>query len=204
MKPSSSSVTISTDTTSKLSTVTVLPGSKGLVTLWESDSQMVLFSDPATAATFWAPVVPGKSALSSFWQFGSNETVLVGGPYLVRNATIKHSELVLTGDLNASVPLTVIAPSNVRSVSWNGISVPQVARASGSSAMLTGHLNMSLNTNAVQIPALDTWKFANSLPEIQPSYSDAGWITANHTTTNSIQPPLFGDGRVLYGCDYGL
>ena len=204
VKPSSSSVTISTNSTSKLSTVTFLPGIKGLVTIWESDSQIVLFSDSVTAATFWAPVVPGSSSLSSYWQLGSNETVLVGGPYLVRNVTFENQELALTGDLNASAVLTVIAPRNVMTVSWNGAVISQISRASKSSAMITGHLDMKLKANAVHVPKLDKWKFADSLPEIQSTFSDASWITANHTTTNSILPPLYGDGRVLYGCDYGL
>lgn len=208
----SSVVTIRTDTTpgsnNILSTVTVMPGSIGLVTIWESESQMVLFSDSVTAATFWAPVIPGSgsNALAHYWQFGSNETVLVGGPYLVRNATIKNTELALTGDLNASVPLTVIAPSNVKTVSWNGAVVPELAgdSLSSPSAMIKGQLSRKISANSVPTPALNEWKFADSLPEILPEFSDASWITANHTTTNIITPPFYGDGRILYGCDYGL
>ncbi|KAI1781617.1 hypothetical protein LXA43DRAFT_1105617 [Ganoderma leucocontextum] len=49
--------------------------------------------------------VPG---FESFWQFGTNTTVLVGGRYLVRNATISGGTLALRGNLNASVPLTVV------------------------------------------------------------------------------------------------
>ena len=187
-----------------LTTVTVLPGITGLVTVFESDKQLVLFSDPVTAASFWAPPLASTSGdLKSFWQFGTNSTLLIGGPYLVRNATVaKSGHLALRGDLNASVPLTVIGPKTINSISWNGEDVPvDAAINSGhrSSAIRTGHLNLKVKSNEVKVPALTNWKFADSLPEIQSSFSDASWIVADHTTTNITTKPLFGDGRVLYG-----
>ena len=91
------------------------------MTIWDSDTQLVLFADPVTAATFWAPTVRSPTShtvagLENFFQFGTNTTVLVGGPYLVRNATLERGTLALRGDLNASVPLTVYAPDAVRAV----------------------------------------------------------------------------------------
>ncbi|KAI1783316.1 hypothetical protein LXA43DRAFT_1102681 [Ganoderma leucocontextum] len=41
-------------TASGVTTVAVLPGSAGLVTVWDSTSRLVLFADLVTAATFWA------------------------------------------------------------------------------------------------------------------------------------------------------
>lgn len=208
VRASQSDVKFSTSHVNGLTTViTVLPGVKGLITVFESDTQLVLFSDPVTAATFWAPTIPSTSgAFKNFWQFGSNSTVLVGGPYLVRNATISRSgELALRGDLNTSAVLTVIAPSTVSSVSWNGERVPVDAApsASGSgrksSVIRTGRVDMTVNANSVKVPTLSNWKFADSLPEIHSSFSDADWIVADHTTTNITTKPLFGDGKVLYG-----
>jgi hypothetical protein len=181
-----------------VTTLSFLPGIQGLVTVWESPSQLVFFSDPVTAASFWAPIIPGSSELSHYWQFGSNETVLVGGPYLVRNATIRNSELHLTGDLNASVALTVFAPGNIKTVTWNGEPVSDLKGINVDSSVITGQLDMKVSSS-LQLPQLSDWKFADSLPEIQPAFNDANWIIANHTTTNIIPPPLFGDGRVLYG-----
>ncbi|CAL1698277.1 unnamed protein product [Somion occarium] len=207
IRPTESNVKLSKDGSSTL--VSVLPGSTGLVTVWESDAQLVLFSDPVTAATFWAPVIPStdnSTPLKNFWQFGSNTTVLVGGPYLVRNATITRSgELALRGDLNDSAILTVIAPPSVKSVSWNGVRVPtDFTGNSGSRAIRTGHLSLSSDIESITPPTLTDWKFADSLPEIKPGFSDADWIVANHTTTNITTKPIFGDGRILYGCDYGF
>ena len=101
--------------------VSILPGDTGLVTIWDSDTQLVLFADPVTAATFWAPTVRSPTShtvagLENFFQFGTNTTVLVCGTYLVRNATLERGTLALRGDLNASVPLTVYAPDAVRAV----------------------------------------------------------------------------------------
>ena len=191
-----------TEAAAAVTTIAIAPGPAGLVTVWESPSQLVLFADPGTAATFWAP--PVKSAtphtvpgLESFWQFGTNETVLVGGPYLVRNATIEGRTLALRGDLNASVPLTVIAPPAVREVTWNGARVD--VRVGGGGAFLTGRLEESAAVREVRVPNLTGWKFADSLPEIRGGFDDGGWAVANKTTTNINLKPQFGDGRVLYG-----
>ncbi|KAH9849470.1 glycoside hydrolase superfamily [Lenzites betulinus] len=203
-----------TSTHGAYTTISILPhaisGNTGLLTLWDSPSQLVLFADPVTAATFWAPAVRSPTAhtapgLETFWQFGTNTTVLVGGPYLVRNASItqvgSNAVLALRGDLNASVPLTIVAPEGVRSVTWNGkeIQVRDVGRG-----MLEGQLTVSSKLREVEVPKLGAWKFADSLPEIKDSFDDSEWVIADHTSTNITIVPAFGDGRVLYGCDYGF
>ncbi|KAH9891918.1 glycoside hydrolase superfamily [Cubamyces lactineus] len=184
------------------------PGWNGLLTLWESSTQLILFADPTTTATFWAPPVraPTKNTvpgLETFWQFGTNTTVLVGGPYLVRNATLEDGGRVLAirGDLNASVPLAVVAPESVKSVTWNGARVSVRTTGTG---MLSGRLNVSPKIKQVKVPQLKGWKYADSLPEVKDGYDDSNWVVADHTSTNITIPPAFGDGRVLYGCDYGF
>lgn len=180
--------------------VSVHPSDPKLVTIFESESQLVLFSDPITAAAFWAPTVishDNLNPLQNYFQFGSNSTVLIGGPYLVRNATItRDGELVLRGDLNASSPLTVVAPSNVLEVSWNGARIHTTNIAG--SAIHTGHLSFDDYTSLIKVPKLTDWRFADSLPEIRPDFSDDDWVIADHTTTNLSALPLYGDGRVLY------
>lgn len=187
--------------------VSVVAGTKGLVTVWDSDKQLVLFADPVTAASFWAPAIPAKTmstvkGLETFFQFGTNETVLVGGPNLVRNASISGSTLALRGDLNQSVMLTVIAPSTVRKVTWNGATVDTMKSATngaGALGFLTASLTKKTSLQSVKLPSLTGWRFKDSLPEIQNASSDANWIVADHTTTNITEKPLFGDGRILFG-----
>ncbi|KAI0790298.1 glycoside hydrolase superfamily [Irpex lacteus] len=108
------------------------------------------------ASAFFAPVLPGTGNFSAFWQFGSNNTILVSGPNLVRNA---------------SYPVTALA--------W--------------------HCEFTLNKERdIRVPSLTGWKFQDSLPEVKDGFDDSKWMTADHTTTNITQKPLFGDGRVLY------
>ncbi|KAH9913003.1 uncharacterized protein BXZ73DRAFT_107089 [Epithele typhae] len=188
---------------------TVLPGTTGLVTVWESAGQLVLYADADTAATFWAPHVPAPTANTvpgweHFWQWGTNETVLVGGPYLVRNASVEHGTLKLRGDLEKEVMLTVIAPEDVTRVTWNGDAVDVLADLHGASAVRTGTLVMKGRARGFVLPELKGWKYHDSLPEIEKDFDDSEWITANKTVTYSYQQPLFGDGAVLYGCDYGF
>lgn len=194
-----SSVASFSNDTGSYTTVTFLQGIKGAVTVFESASQLVLYADSVTAATFWAPVIPasGDGAFSNYFQFGSNETVLVGGPYLVRNASISGGQLALRGDLNQSVMLTVVAPEDVTSVTWNGEEV-QTASVTSTGGILGGYLEMSSSVTSVSVPALTGWKYADSLPEVYSNYSDAEWTVANHTTTN-IPGYLYGDGRILFG-----
>jgi hypothetical protein len=189
--------------------VTFLPGIKGLVTVWDSDQQLVLFSDTGTTDTFWSPVLPGDPSkdLPSYFQFGSNESVLVGGPYLVRSARISGSTLALRGDLEKDVRLIVIGPSTIRSMTWNDQTVflnPAAQSALTAQGCLIGDVYVRRVSTGITVPTLKNWRYADSLPEITRGFSDAAWTVADHYKTNIPYPPHYGDGRILYGCDYGL
>jgi len=206
--------------------VSVLPGVNGLVTMWDSDTQLVLFADPATTATFWAPTVARRRSegdpLRNFWGLGTNETVLVGGPYLVRAASIdSEGTLSLEGDLKSEVGLVVVGPRDVRSVRWNGEVVSGEFRAAfgAGKGMVTGFGGFegwlgvkrggrgeTLGTG-ISVPELRGWRYQDSLPEIgraDSGYDDAGWTVADKRSTHVPSKPYYGDGKVLYGCDYGL
>ncbi len=174
------------------------PGLTPLFTHQNSTAPLILYADTETASTFWNPVIPASGELGSYWQFGSNNTILVGGPYLVRNATVSsNGKLALRGDLNASTPLTLVLPSNINSVTWNGEAV-KITNTQNVPGLFTGQLELKTHSSAIHIPTLSSWKFKDSLPEVQPGFDDSTWVIADHTTTN-ITKPLFGDGRVLYG-----
>lgn len=161
---------------------------------------LLIYADTDIASSYFAPVVQGTGPLGSFWQFGSNTTILVGGPNLVRNATISAdgTALALRGDLNASTPLMLFVPTTVTAVTWNGqnVAVRAVPDVTG---LLMGQLEYTLDPSSIKIPSLTEWKFKDSLPEIQAGFDDSKWTVADHKTTNITQKPLFGDGRVLYG-----
>jgi hypothetical protein len=192
--------------------VTFLPGIDGLITVWDNPTQLVLYADSTTAGTFWAPELGGSGDFASFWGLGTNASVLVGGPYLVRNAALQAdgAHLALTGDLVEDVRLFVFAPPGVRTISWNGMLVaPDMTSASGLTAhggafVSTLRTRTSALVDSISVPKLRGWKYADSLPEIKEAFDDANWTDANHTKTNIPFKPYYGDGTVLYGCDYGL
>ncbi|EEB90827.1 hypothetical protein MPER_10919, partial [Moniliophthora perniciosa FA553] len=195
--------------------ISFLEGIEGLITVYDSDTQLILFADSETVKTFWSPIIatiPSDSdPFANFWSFGTNQSILVGGPYLVRSASISdNGELALRGDLNVTegagdVMLSVIAPKSVSSISWNGQQVSFIPSFWEPSSIITAIIPNHANPHVagITIPQLGEWKFSDSLPEIHPDFDDSNWVEANHTTTN-IPSMLYGDGRVLYPCDYGF
>jgi hypothetical protein len=69
-------------------------------------------------------------------------------------------------------------------------------------AVLASHTNAL--AGSISVPGLKDWKFADSLPEVRSDFNDANWTAANRTKTNIPFKPYYGDGTMLYGCDYGL
>ncbi len=182
--------------------ISFLPGVNGLIPIWDSPDQLVLFADTATSGTFFSPVLPGPDDFSNHWQFGSNATVLVGGPYLVRNATLDDGVLALHGDITGDTRLTVIAPNNISRITWNGEMVENLH--SEDNRIFVGSIRYRLTTSILSSMSISAWKYADGLPEISEDYSDEHWVTANKKKTNIPAKPLYGDGVVLYGCDYEL
>lgn len=186
--------------------ISFLPGIEGLITVYDSDTQLVLFADRGTAATFWAPMIAGpeQQELSNFWSFGSNQSILVGGPYLIRDARIEGVELALTGDLKDAARLTLIAPKAIRRITWNGDLLVSDVKLLDLSVFVAQLETKSSITSKISVPRLTGWKYKDSLPEISGSYDDSLWTVADHTSTNIPWKPYYGDGTVLYGCDYKL
>lgn len=201
------SASISYTSINGVSTITFLSGIEGLVTVWDSSEQLVLYSDAVTAGTFWSPEIATNPSddFANYWQYGTNTSILIGGPYLVRNATISGSTLAIRGDLYENVRLTVIAPDTVHAVTWNGIPVAADVAAAATITQQGGfsaQISPFVSATGIVAPRLTNWRYANSLPEIESDFSDASWTIANHTETNIPFKPYYGDGRVLYGCDY--
>jgi hypothetical protein len=192
--------------------ITFLPGIQGLITIWDTPRQLVLYSDTETAGTFWAPSLGGSGEFGNFWQHGTNASILIGGPYLVREAKLEQdgAHLALEGDLKDDVRIFLFAPPSVRTLSWNGILIAPDLTASRSMTTYGSGIVATLRSRTkdllapIRVPELKGWKFADSLPEIRDGFSDANWTVADHKKTNNPFKPHYGDGTVLYGCDYGL
>lgn len=222
--------------------VSILPGFKGLIELWDSDEQLILYCDTTTAETLYAPILEKENdgmtdtPFGNFWGIGTDATVLIGGPYLVRRAVISgdnNDVLALEGDISGETMLRIIgAPRNLRRITWNGFDVEGLtclgkqAKASIKTGVIRPREEtLSISTCSESNPdsgpvlkrtwtipssgdnivtTLGPWKYQDSLPEIDVDFDDSDWLVAGNSTTNSHLKPYFGDGPVLYACDYGF
>ncbi|KAJ7644336.1 glycoside hydrolase family 35 protein [Roridomyces roridus] len=167
------------------------------ITLGESKIVAILL-DKDTANQWHAPVIPGSGNFGNFFSVGSNETVLVSGPYVVRTAEITGNTLLLTGDLDGPTSIEVVAPQSVSQISWNGVAVPVNKTARGTFSGQVG------SANTITLPTLSNWKVSGSLPEIDPDFDDSSFTDADLTTTNYTNLPPLAGTQVLYSQQYGF
>lgn len=151
----------------------------------------------------------------SFANYSTTNPILIKGGYLIRSVQISGSTLEITGDLNSTASFEIIAPAaSSKQVTFNG---EPLTLATTSYGTLTSSKSASLPS--ISVPDLEglTWvgvynsshstsandskKTADSLPEIEPTYDDAMWTTADHTTT--VNPTQPSTPVVLYAGDYG-
>lgn len=121
--------------------------------------------------------------------------------YLVRNAYMEGQDLHLTADFNKTTPIEVIgAPTQAKNLYINGQKAPVKVDKNG-----IWSSSVTYNPPNINLPALSglSWKYIDSLPEIQNSYDDSAWPAANHHYTNNSVNPL-KTPTSLYGSDYGF
>jgi len=167
-------------------------------------STKILALDIRTARTFWSPVLAGSGSNGQSAEIGSNSTIIVSGPTLVRSATLLGPLLTLTGDTNSSTPLRVYGLTTpLPIIIWNGLPVIAKKDTLGAwSATLPGPSDLALKFAP---PALSQWKYKNSLPEIAADYDDSRWLVANKTSSYLTFPVYARDGPALLGeQDYGF
>lgn len=171
--------------------------------LTDSDvTSKVIIVDYVTATTFWQPVIDGQGKFANYVDIAGTTPVLIAGPYLVRNATLSGQTLSVNGDLNMTTTIQVFGPGSINHVQWNGQDLKLSKTTWGSlSATLPGPKRA-----AVSLPSLKdlTWKYIDSLPEIQDGYDDSKWVDADHTTTTSKFPRYYGGPwNLSIASDYG-
>ncbi|CAM5375533.1 hypothetical protein SALBM311S_01718 [Streptomyces alboniger] len=126
--------------------------------------------------------------------------MLVYGPALVRDVTLRDSTVQLTGDTVAATGLEVWGPRGITDVTWNGS--PVRSRVSGTGSLLA--LRPLPGVGRVVLPALDGgWRRRTENPESAPDFDDSAWTVADRKTSHSVTP--VPDGRpVLFADDYGF
>ncbi|SJL04082.1 related to Probable beta-galactosidase C [Armillaria ostoyae] len=176
-----------------------LKGSQSIPIQLQSTKFVVILLDKATAYQWHAPIIEGSGTFGNFFSIGTNETVLVGGPYVLRSSSLSGNTLELTGDLNGTTSVEFIAPSSISRLSWNGKDIPISKSSRGTFVATIQGAKVGIN-----LPTLGDWKVSGSLPEIEPDFDDSQFVLADIRTTNYTNlPPLFGD-VVLYSQQYGF
>ncbi|KAJ6779264.1 glycoside hydrolase family 35 protein [Mycena vulgaris] len=170
---------------------------------------LVMFADARTAATFWAPALAGAPGdpFRHFWGLGTEDAVLVGGPYLVRGAVLEGTRLALSGRLaRGGAADDQSRREGCSAITWNGMDVGggDLVPARIASGVFVVELAPRAALAGVRVPELGGWRYQDSLPEIGASFDDGAWAVAERRETNVPQKMWYGDGRVLYGCDYGF
>ncbi|KII85955.1 glycoside hydrolase family 35 protein [Plicaturopsis crispa FD-325 SS-3] len=175
-----------------------LSGSQFISITLANSSYVLLLLDKTTASQWSAPIISGDGDYGDFFSIGSNRTVLIGGPYLVRDASIQSDTLLATGDIDGTTAVEFFAPSVVSKFSWNGAAQTLTKTSRGS---FTATLSA---TTGLTLPSLGPWKVSGSLPEIDTDFDDSNFVTANLTSTNYTNLPPLSGRDVLYSQQYGF
>ncbi|MFF7444630.1 MULTISPECIES: beta-galactosidase [unclassified Streptomyces] len=148
---------------------------------------LLLFADEATALRLWPRETPSG-------------TVLVYGPSLVRDVTLKDSTVQVTGDTTKVTGLEVWGPRGIGQVTWNGR--PVASRISATNSLLA--LAPLAGQGPVPLPALDKgWRRRTENPESEPDFDDSAWQRADKKRSFSTTPVPEGQ-PVLFADDYGF
>ncbi|KAI7964969.1 hypothetical protein MJO29_003067 [Puccinia striiformis f. sp. tritici] len=184
-----------------------------------SQSSVVLITSKAMAGEVWNPILaqsdPSKPSSS----------VLIWGPWLVRNASISITDntqrkiLRIWGDFEEGSKkevLIFVGGLSIGEVEWNGKTVENLARAPESSflsfiyhpnSFKTYMQNKSNNQLTHVGSRIDfrtlKWRYQDSLPEIKTGFSDDQWTEATIEKSNNHYKKLYGK-YYLYACDYGF
>jgi hypothetical protein len=89
--------------------------------------------------------------------------------------------LHLTGDLNATTSLLVVAEPHVTALTWNGEKLKTTRNQWG--ALQSDLDGIPEDVAAIQLPALTGWRYIDGLPELADSFDDSGWVKANRIST---------------------
>ncbi|KDN33240.1 hypothetical protein RSAG8_13669, partial [Rhizoctonia solani AG-8 WAC10335] len=166
----------------------------GSMSVWVADKAWL-------APQIWAPRM-GMDGNGQYDLGPRTGSVLVFGPYLVRNATIIGSTLALTGDLKPEMThLQAVIPPPIKSITFNHHPVQVSISPTGT---LQGSITVQDPTP--KLPSLRDleWKYADSLPEVG-EFDDLGWVLADKMVTAwpSRFQPLSGKW-VLFLAEYGF
>ncbi|OAV99770.1 hypothetical protein PTTG_00467 [Puccinia triticina 1-1 BBBD Race 1] len=192
---------------------------QGAIFALGSQNSVVLMTSKRMAGEVWNPILvqPDSSSPST--------SVLIWGPWLVRNATIGTTEnpnknvLCIWGDFEEGLKKEVIIYVGgliIEGVEWNGKKIRNLSRAPESNFLsfvyhpnsFKSFMGNKPNSQLSQVGSrIDfrtlNWSYRDSLPEIESKFSDVKWTEATIEESNNHYKKLYGK-YYLYACDYGF
>ncbi|KAG0150443.1 hypothetical protein CROQUDRAFT_652372 [Cronartium quercuum f. sp. fusiforme G11] len=184
----------------------------------QTEKGAILLTSEETAGKVWNPILDSNPSSGDV----NRNSILVWGPYLVRNASLisinEKFNLFLFGDLEENKRTIIsiyIGGMKIFKVYWNQRIIQNVI------IDRLGFLRFEFNPQnfvekSTKIHNVDLqkvgdqidlgkfeWKYRDSLPEIKNDFNDDDWIHADHVESHSPYEKLFGK-YYLYACDYGF
>lgn len=154
------------------------------------------------AYNYWSIEMPAAAPLGNFTSLTKTSVIMKAG-YLMRTASVSGDILYLTGDVNATTPLEIISGASfegTKAIYFNGKPL-SFERTNYGTFIST----VEFSPPSISVPNLSKldWKSIDSLPEIQPDYSDAAWPSCDKPYTNDTYRALTTPTS-LYSSDYGF
>lgn len=145
-----------------VNSTTVISGTTSGVAVVTVGSIKVIVTDKQTAYTFSQP----RLSKPGYFNVGpATSSVLIYGPYLVRNVTLSSNgeTLSLVGDVNATTNINIFAPKTVKTFKWNGATISTKKGTLGSSVGTIAFKYASI----AKLPSLSaaTWLCHDTFPE---------------------------------------
>ncbi|KAF5010992.1 hypothetical protein FDECE_2862 [Fusarium decemcellulare] len=153
------------------------------------------------AYNYWVLDLPEPAPLNNYTSpsrlRSTDSSVIVKAGYLVRTAKMSGTSLYLTGDVNRTTEVEVIAaPVTPERLYFNGKRVPNKSTNSRTKGIVK-----YLAPN-IKLPDLSrlSWRYLDSLPEIQAGYDDSRWVSCTNKDTNNTR--ALTTPTSLYASDY--
>ncbi|ORX38601.1 glycoside hydrolase superfamily [Kockovaella imperatae] len=160
---------------------------------------MIHILDTMVANFAWETLVVGTGDYGSHYLIGSNETVLIFGPYFMRWAWSDGNTLNLQGDVNGTDTVVFACDPKYTAFTWNDVTVtPNRTSDTTWSVSIPGPASTPV------APNISSWVWKDSLPEIEYGYDDSDWTVCNLTSTTNKNQPYFNGKYILYGQEYGF
>ncbi|TXB97809.1 hypothetical protein FocTR4_00017182 [Fusarium oxysporum f. sp. cubense] len=155
------------------------------------------------AYNYWLLDLPAPAPINNYITPSRLEStdlsVIVKAGYLMRTAKVSGSSLFLTGDVNRTTEVEVVAaPITPSKLYFNGQQVR--TKSKGSQARGT----IKFKEPKIRLPDLSRlqWRYVDSLPEVHKVYDDSKWVSCTNRHTNNIR--ALTTPTSLYASDYGF